>query len=177
MVIVHKLERAAVQPIKCQQEGHHNRQQSKPAGKQQPGQAYSTAPARTQKPHRLTDANDPQDWHIQPLQQQQLDDPILWVQPLLQRDTAPSTMQLTAPSAMDGSSTQFRTSHAPSTNPLRLPAHRSFSAAPPGVQPGKRQHAVNSSMHHAARIAHTQTHRHPPVAPDDPSELLQVRQV
>jgi hypothetical protein len=177
MLIHHKLDRATVQPIRCQQEGQHNRQHSKTAGKQQPLQAYSKAPARTRKLHSLTDANDPQDWHIQPLQQQQLDDPVLWPQPLLQPDTAPATMQPTGPSAMDESSMKFQNPHAPSTNPLRLPAHRRLPDAPLGGQPGKRQHVANSSMHLAARGAHTQAHRHPPVAPEDHSELLKVRQL
>lgn len=126
-----------------------------------PKPAYSVATTRPTRPATVPEVMKPEDL-VHPVQQQPLDEPLCW--PELEHPPPhpePTQHEGGSPTPHNLAASQVR-------NPLRLPAHSRLaqgSAATAG------QRALQRGMTPAQQY---RSLRHPPVAPEDPAELLKV---
>jgi hypothetical protein len=143
------------------QEGRKRRQQQQQnsvnSSSSKPKPAYSVAPPRPTRPATVSEPLNSED-RVHPVQQQQLDEPLRWPELAPPPPLEPTEQEDSSQGALHGlaAAPQVR-------NPLRLPARSAAAAGQRSLQHGT---APAQQQHRA--------HRHPPIAPDDPAELLQV---
>lgn len=167
-----------------------------------PKQAYSVAPTSKLPPLRRDQRVQPEEVVVQPVQQ--LDDPRQWPvlsETLINQPSRSDAKESTENSAYESESILEPVSYPSQPSPsnfLRLPAVKATSPATSrihsspsrsssddasktqqrrsrasvGLQRSAAQHAAKAAA--GAQPPHT-VRRHPPIAPEDPRELLQVR--
>lgn len=122
--------------------------------------AYSVASPRPTRPATVPEVRKPEDL-VHPVQQQPLYEPLCWPELEPPPHLEPTQHEGGSPTPHSLAASQVR-------NPLRLPAHSRLAQ-------GSAATAGQRALQHGTTPAQQyRSHRHPPVAPEDPAELLQV---